>query len=83
MELNLIDPQPAPLAPAPLPEPDRTIPVLPEQFMNLNRIRTMYRAWYQPHVRMTREEWEYIAILCLAAIWAPCIGFLVGLILFY
>lgn len=29
MESNLIDPPTAPLAPEPLPEPDRTIPVLP------------------------------------------------------
>lgn len=42
----------------------------------------MYRAWYQPHVHMAPEDWEYIGILLLAALWAPAAGFLVGLLLF-
>jgi len=43
-----------------------------------NRIEYFFDAWYQPNVHMTREEWEYIAILALAFSWALPVGFIIG-----
>jgi hypothetical protein len=44
--------------------------------------RKMFAKWYKPKYTMSKDDWEYIAILALIFTWAPVIGFLTGKILF-
>lgn len=46
-----------------------------------SRIAYMYHAWYDPSIRMTSEEYVYIAQLCLACTLAFGLGLVIGFIL--
>ena len=46
-----------------------------------NRISSMYRAWYQPNVYMSVEDWIYIAQLIITCVLAFGFGLLVGFLL--
>ena len=45
------------------------------------RMRTLYRVWYQPNVYMETEDWLYIAQLSVTCLLAFGFGLLVGFLL--
>ena len=45
---------------------------------NYNRCRSMFNAWYQPNVHMTREEYMYIGVCLLSWVLAFNLGLLLG-----
>lgn len=46
-----------------------------------NRIKSMYRSWYQPDIYMTSEEWIYIAYLLATWNFSVGVGLLIGFII--
>lgn len=42
------------------------------------RQQRFYDTWLHTNYRLSRDEWEYIALLCLAFAWALPTGFLIG-----
>lgn len=45
------------------------------------RMRTLYRVWYQPDVYMATEDWLYIGQLFVSCVLAFGFGLLVGFLL--
>ena len=43
-----------------------------------NRVARWVQIWYQPELKMNREEYCFILVLSLVALWAFAIGVLVG-----
>lgn len=45
--------------------------------MNARQQRFL-NSWLHTNYRLSRDEWEYIALLALAFAWAVPIGFIIG-----